>query len=303
MRKTLSDLLVESAKGDADFLVLSGDHGYALFDALRAYSSEQFINAGIAEQNMIGVAAGLAKAGMRPVVYGLAAFVPIRVLEQIKMDICFEGLPVIFLGDGAGFVYSTLGASHQCFEDVSALRAVGGIEIFCPSDRHELARCFAEAKNVNRPVYIRLCKADLGDVHAGPLHGDMPIDIVSIIERGSDVLCLATGSMVRLAKNVIEKHQLPIDLHSVVQLKGVNAEKIRQLCGERTRVITCEEHSVFGGLGSMVAEAVAGMGGFEFNMVGIRDRYSLECGTYAHLLRYHGLDEATLYNLFSRSEP
>src|SRR5687768_14953027 len=101
MRSRLSVLLVEAGQKSRQLLVLTGDHGYALFDAFRSAVPNQFINAGVAEQAMVGYAAGLAKLGFRPVVYGLAAFVPLRVVEFIKMDVCYEGLPVIFLGDGA----------------------------------------------------------------------------------------------------------------------------------------------------------------------------------------------------------
>src|SRR5687767_10621759 len=98
MRSVFSKSLVKAAQADPKVLLLTGDHGYALFDEFRQQVPQQFINAGIAEQNMVGVAAGLAKAGYKPIVYGLAAFVPIRVLEQIKMDVCYENLPVVFIG-------------------------------------------------------------------------------------------------------------------------------------------------------------------------------------------------------------
>ena len=117
---------------------------------------------------MVGVAAGLAKGGLRPVVYGLASFVPMRVLEQIKLDVCYEKLPVVFIGDGAGLVYSHLGSSHQCTEDVAALRAVPGMAILSPADADEMSACLALALRGNRPVYVRMGKADLGAVHLVP---------------------------------------------------------------------------------------------------------------------------------------
>ena len=113
MRDAFSTTLVDLAKNDERVLLLTGDHGYALFDEFRKQCPAQYINAGIAEQNMVGMAAGLARLGFRPFVYGLSAFVPVRVLEQIKLDVAHDDLPVVFLGDGAGFVYSHLGTSHQ----------------------------------------------------------------------------------------------------------------------------------------------------------------------------------------------
>jgi len=104
MRARLSATLVSIARADPKVLLLTGDHGYALFDEFRRECPAQYINAGVAEQNMVGVAAGLARSGFRPFVYGLSAFIPVRVLEQIKIDVAHDNLPVIFLGDGAGFV-------------------------------------------------------------------------------------------------------------------------------------------------------------------------------------------------------
>src|SRR3954471_14225775 len=110
MRTAFSKSLVEAAVADPRVVLLTGDHGYALFDEFRRLCPAQYLNAGVAEQNMVGVAAGLAKGGLRPIVYGLSACVPMRVLEQIKRDVCYESLPIVFIGDGAGVVYGQLGA-------------------------------------------------------------------------------------------------------------------------------------------------------------------------------------------------
>lgn len=293
MRPTLSGLLTRRALSDKRTLLLTGDHGYALFDEFRRNCPAQYINCGVAEQNMVGVAAGLAKAGFRPIVYGLAAFVPIRVLEQIKIDICLEDLPVMLLGDGAGFVYSTLGSSHQCFEDVAALRAVPNISIYSPADRAELDWVFAQASASSSASYLRLGKADLGDVHDGFSVGAEDA-FASVITGKGKSLCLATGSMVRPAKDVIEANNLPCDLASVFRLKNVSADALLGLCKDYARIITLEEHSLHGGLGSIVSEALAGKLLAEVKRVGIAERFSGECGSYAHLLTYHGLDRAAL---------
>src|SRR5262245_10186620 len=141
MRNAFARSLVQAAQADERLLLLTGDHGYALFNEFRQLCPRQYINAGVAEQNMVGVAAGLAKAGLRPVVYGLSAFIPMRVLEQIKLDVCYEQLPVVFVGDGAGLVYSTLGTSHQCTEDIAALRALPHMTLLSPADAFEMAAC------------------------------------------------------------------------------------------------------------------------------------------------------------------
>jgi transketolase len=294
MRATLSSLLTRRAQADSRTLLLTGDHGYALFDEFRRNCPAQYINCGVAEQNMVGVAAGLAKAGFRPIVYGLAAFVPIRVLEQIKIDVCLEDLPVMFLGDGAGFVYSTLGSSHQCFEDVGALRPMPNIALYSPADRTELAWCFGQATASSSASYLRLGKADLGDVHEGGFAPSAADAFYPVIAQGQDSLCLATGSMVKPAKDVIATHALGWDLSSVFRLKDISLDGLLSLCRGYSRVFTIEEHAVQGGLGSIVAEALAGKLTADVRRIGIEDRFSGECGSYAHLLKYHGLDPASL---------
>ena len=168
MRTAFANALIRAARADERIVLLTADHGYSLFDEFRRVCPHQYINAGVAEQNMVGVAAGLAKGGLRPVVYGLSSFVPIRVLEQIKLDVCYEALPVIFIGDGAGVVYSTLGTSHQCTEDIAALRALPNLSILSPADDLEMTACMRLALSADGPVYLRMGKADLGRVHAEP---------------------------------------------------------------------------------------------------------------------------------------
>ena len=152
MREAFSNALVRLALADPKVLLLTGDHGYALFDEFRKRCPGQYINAGIAEQNMVGMAAGLARVGFRPFVYGLAAFVPIRTVEQIKLDIAHDNLPVVLLGDGAGFVYSHLGTSHQSTEDIACSRAIPGLNVLSPADRFEMTACMNHAYAANGPV-------------------------------------------------------------------------------------------------------------------------------------------------------
>jgi transketolase len=302
MRRTLSALLIEAARADPEVLVLTGDHGYALFDELRKTRPDQYVNCGVAEQNMVGVAAGLAKAGFRPIVYGLASFIPIRVLEQIKLDLCYEGLPVILLGDGAGLVYSTLGASHQCFEDVAALRPLPNMSIFSPADRFELVWAFRQARQLSGPSYVRLGKADLGDVHAEPLPEEFDDCVCAVIDASHDNLCLASGSMVAVSKRVIENAGLDYDLYSVLKLKKIEPQRILDLSKGRRRIVVVEEHSIYGGLGSAVAEIIAGKINCSFQIGGILDRFTELCGTYAYLLSDHQLDETAILKLLRPDE-
>jgi transketolase len=288
MRQAFSQALVEAARSDPRVLLLTGDHGYALFDEFRHVCPGQYLNAGVAEQNMVGVAAGLAKGGFRPVVYGLSAFVPLRVLEQIKLDVCYEELPVLFIGDGAGVVYSTLGTSHQCTEDVAALRALPHLSILSPADAAEMTACMQLALRAAGPVYLRMGKADLGAVHRTPPR--LTWDALCPVRPGSGPLAwLATGSMVPTALAAASCwSEGPV--WSVPCLKPLAADELATICQRHQAVVVLEEHSVYGGLGSAVAEIAAERAPTLVCRIGIQDRFSKFCGTYNYLMQEHQLD-------------
>jgi transketolase len=293
MRPTFSRLIAEAAAADDRVLLLTGDHGYALFDEFRATRAGQYVNCGVAEQNMVGVAAGLAKTGFRPLVYGLSAFIPMRTLEQIKMDICYESLPVVLIGDGAGVVYGTLGASHQCAEDVAALRAVPHIAIHSPADRFELDYCFRTMLKADGPSYLRFGKADCGDIHAKA--PDIPVgDLLAVRAGGRDVGIVATGSMVsRAVKISDELGDIPV--WSVPCIEPFNRAQLLAACAPLRQVFVMEEHSTVGGLGSLVAEILAETGGrCRVKRLGIDKRFSELCGSYEYLMGYHGIALADL---------
>jgi transketolase len=291
MRATFSRLLTEAAKADENVLLLTGDHGYALFDEFRKACPGQYINCGVAEQNMVGVAAGLAKAGFRPVVYGLSAFVPMRVLEQIKIDVCYESLPVIFVGDGAGVVYAQLGASHQSTEDVAAVRALANIGIVSPCDRFELDYCWKHLLASSGPNYLRFGKADCGDVHAETPTAALG-SLLKVRDGNADWAIVATGSMVSKAV-VIADEMTDVAVWSVPSLAPFDAAQLLEIAKPLERIFVMEEHSTSGGLGSLVAETVSSVGGCEVVRFGTH-KFSELCGDYAYLMSYHGLGAAEL---------
>ena len=287
MRAAFSAALVKAATTDERVVLLTGDHGYALFDEFRKRCPDQYINAGIAEQNMVGVAAGLAKAGFRPIVYGLSAFVPVRVVEQIKIDVCYEKLPVIFTGDGAGLVYSTLGTSHQSFEDIACLRAVPYIDIMSPCDAHELTACMATALALAGPVYMRMGKADLGVVHAEA--PSLARGELVCVQRGeAPVHLIATGSMVKTACAI--GPQFDVSVWSAPWIKPLDGTQLGALAAASKAFVTLEEHSAAGGLGAAVLEAISETNPVPVLRIGVGERFSETCGSHAHAMREHGLD-------------
>lgn len=295
MRAAFSRAIVAAAKADPRVLLLTGDHGYALFDDFRRIAPEQFINAGVAEQNMVGVAAGLAKAGFRPIVYGLSAFVPIRVLEQIKLDVCYEKLPVVFIGDGAGLVYSSLGSSHQSTEDVAALRALPHIQILSPGDRYEMEYAMHEALRAARPTYVRMGKADQQDVHSHEVR--VPVGDLIELRAASrqDIAIVATGSMLNMALSLSDALGKP-SVWSAPSIAPLNDSQIGMIAQSCEALIVIEEHASIGGLGSAIAETVSEMLGHRPRVIrlGTPARFSEKCGSYSYLLTEHQMDLASL---------
>jgi transketolase len=290
MRSVLSEKIVSSAKEDSNFIVLSGDHGYALFDAIRKERPNQFINVGVAEQAMIGYAAGLAKTGFRPLVYGLSAFIPLRVLEQMKMDVCYSSLPVTFLGDGAGLVYSTLGSSHQCAEDLACLRPLPNMTIYSPCDAIELATCFDEARSLKGPAYIRIGKSDRPVVNKKSLESTLP----HVVHSGSKELCLiATGAMVSPAQEFGIKNDVTVI--SVPRIKPFS-DTIFEFGKKFKTWAVLEEHSRYGGLFSSVAERMCEQSHIRPRVVSLslQDKFAEHCGSYQYALSEHELSDQDL---------
>lgn len=292
MRTKLSDLITEAAVSDPRVIVLSGDHGYALFDAIRKARPDQFVNVGVAEQAMVGIAAGLAKNGFLPIVYGLSAFVPIRVLEQIKLDLCISKLPVILLGDGAGLVYSTLGSSHQCAEDVSALRPMPHIRIYSPADKHELEVAFREtresfAKPGAGPAYLRIGKSDRPEVHSKtPSNAEYTF----LTQKGARTLLVGTGSMASSAAELSKR--LGTDAVSVNRIKPFPAKLLPELSRYET-VYVIEEHHRSGGLFSTITEelceAPSSLKRPRIVSISLKDQFAERCGSHEYALSEHGM--------------
>jgi transketolase len=285
MRDVISKFLSDKATEDKNFFVLSGDHGYALFDELRKRAPNQFINTGVTEQAMVGCAAGMAKTGKKTVIYGLACFIPMRVLEFIKMNICYEQLPVIILGDGAGTVYTTLGASHQCGEDIACLKTLP-IKIFSPADKHEMKLCLEAASTLNMPTYIRIGKSDKPEVHTAL---SKLLTILPILKSTNETAIFATGSMVSTGKELAQKHNL--SLFSCPILSFNDSKEIIDSLKQFKNIITLEEHSIHGGLGSSIGDLISENGlNVKLKKFGITEYFTKGCGSYEYAIKFHKLD-------------
>jgi transketolase len=256
MRNEFADELTKLGDTDPRLVMLSGDIGNRLFDKFRGKHPSRFLNCGVAEQNMMGVAAGLALSGLRPIAYTITPFVTTRCLEQIRTDVCYHDAPVIVAAVGAGLAYAGLGPTHHSCEDISFLRSLPGMVVCCPGDAWEVRAALRAALQQDRPVYIRMGKK--GEPH---IHKDVPPGFAfgrAITMRdGADVCLVSTGNILPEAMHaaeLLEQHGHSTRVLSMHTVKPLDTAALAEAFGRFAVVATLEEHGPMGGLGSAVAE-------------------------------------------------
>ncbi len=299
MKKTYADSrdavfgeLYDIALGDKNVILLMGDTGVQKFVDFKKNIPSQFFNVGIAEQNMMSVAAGLALSGKHVFVFGISNFVTLRCFEQIKIDICSMNLPVTILGMGTGYCYSSDGFTHHVTEDVSTMRALPNITIWSPSDCMMMAQVVRLAYQMSRPSYIRI------DKELPPrIYDDRSQDFtdgLAILRSGNDLTIIATSIMVGKALGVVDelgKYDVHAGVVDLYRLKPINKELLAKVAQNSKRVVTLEEHTVCGGLGSIVCETLADCGVLlPIKVLGIRDKFRSEVGSREWIRSLDGLD-------------
>lgn len=290
MRQVFVDSLLRFAKDDPNVILITGDVGYGVLDRFAHELPRQFINAGISEQNMIGVAAGMSLRGRRVLAYSIANFATLRCLEQIRNDVCYHNLDVTIVSVGAGLSYGTHGYSHFAIEDVGCLRSFPNISIWNPADTAE-AQAIAELSLRRRgPHFVRLGKTEPGSIHEVPVDVEKPIEVV----RGEGLAVFSTGPIVNAVKTAInslnaEGHS--VGLYSFPCLHPMDRQLVRKYVTERRlgRIAVIEEHVETGGLNSIISEIIAGSGiATQVMPWGVAHR-SNEFGNREYLLELQGL--------------
>jgi transketolase len=292
MRNVFADEITRLGQADPRVVLLSGDIGNKLFDKFRAACPTRFYNCGIAEANMMGVAAGLALSGYRPVVYTIAPFTTTRCLEQIRVDACYNHAPVVIVGTGAGLSYAELGATHHSCEDIAILRVLPGMTVFCPADPLELRAGLGKALHSDGPVYVRLGKKGEPAIHPAPPALELGRAIT--VRPGSDVCLLSTGTMmpeVLRAADLLAEAGISARVESVHTVKPLDTERLAEVFASAGVVATIEEHSRIGGLNSAVAEWLVRQPGPQAQLVGfaVDDVFMHETGTQEYARRKFGL--------------
>jgi transketolase len=294
VRNAFAAALTECADADPSVVLLSGDIGNRLFDKYKERHRNRFLNCGVAEANMTGVAAGLALSGLRPITYTITPFVTTRCLEQIRVDLCYHHLPVTIVGVGAGLSYASLGATHHACEDIAFMRALPGMTVLCPADAHEVRGALRAALELDGPCYIRMGKKGEPVVHES--EPDFTIGESIVLRPGRHACMLATGTMVWSALEARDRLAgLGIDLEVVSfhSVKPLDTETLERVSAEYPLLVTLEEHSLIGGLGSAVAEWLADRAvptDTRLLRLGTKDHFPHEAGGQEHARKFHGLD-------------
>jgi len=328
MRTTFAKTLLALAKKDKRIMLLTGDLGYSVFEDFQKEVSRQYLNMGVAEQNMAGVAAGLAMEGLKPIIYSIVPFTTMRNFEQIRNDICYQNLDVKIVGVGAGFSYGPYGHTHHGLEDIGILRTLPNLVILTPGDPVEVRLATQAMMKYKGPAYLRIGKAGEPVLHKKTPQFAIGKGIV--MKEGSDVTIIATSTMLGRAMEVagaLEKVVPPdgrvsplrstrvlgasvkanadgaakrifprgvsffsVRVVSMPTIKPLDEKLILDSMKKTKVLVTLEEHSVIGGLGSAVAEVVAESGlPIKFKRIAVPDRFTKVIGLQEYMRKANGL--------------
>lgn len=259
-RQVICEVLMEHAKEDRDVVVLCSDsRGSASLAPFASAFPEQFIEVGIAEQNLVSISAGLAKCGKKPYAASPASFISTRSFEQAKVDVAYSNTNVKLIGISGGISYGALGMSHHSAQDIAAFASVPNMRVYLPSDRFQ-TKCLVEALlQDEKPAYIRVGRNPVEDVYE---QGNVPftMDKATFLSQGDDIAIIACGEMVKPAKDAAEILKAKGISAAVVDMycvKPLDEEAVIKAAQGANAVITVEEHAPYGGLGSMVSQVVA----------------------------------------------
>ena len=290
MRTAYLDTLYDLASKDKRVYALISDNGAIVYDKYRRDLASQYLNLGISEANMLGMAAGMASCGKIPFAYTIGAFLAYRAFEFIRNDICLQKQNVKIVGTGAGEVYSALGPTHHSTEDLGGLRSLPNLTIICPASPMEVKKATTAIYEYEGPVYLRLGTNKEPEIYNEDYSFEIGKGVT--VKKGRDVTLISTGSILKDVLDVVEKLQNEgiqarvINIHTI---KPIDREIILQAVEETGKIVTIEDHNIIGGLGSAVAEVIAESGkGVAFKRLGLQG-FSNGYGTYTLVKEMNGI--------------
>jgi len=290
MRSVFNRTLLEIAGKDERIFMILADIGYGEIEPFAEAFPGRFFNVGVAEQNMTGIACGVAMEGNIAVTYSIANFPTLRCLEQIRNDVCYHKANVKIVIIGGGLAYGALGVSHQSTEDLAIMRALPDMVVLAPSDFAEAEAAVYAMIEHEGPVYYRCGYKKEPDVHKGKI--DFEIGKAIQARDGKDVTLIGTGTITHRALqagDLLAKEGIEARVLSMHTVKPIDAGAILAAADETGAIVTVEEHNVIGGLGGAVAEVLAEAGsGVPFKRIGLPDTYVHSVGSHEWLLDKYG---------------
>lgn len=291
MRSAFVNTLTKLAKHDKNIWLITGDLGFSVLEDFEQKFPKQYLNIGVAEQNMVGVSAGLAMSGKTVFAYSITPFITLRCLEQIRNDVCLQNTNVKLVGIGAGFSYGQLGPTHHSIEDIAVTRALPNMTVICPGDPWEVEEATKAIAKTRTPAYLRIGKKGEPIINSGKSKFTIGRGIV--ISEGKDLTLVSTGNMLETAVSVgdqLSKKGLRARVVSMHTVKPLDKELLMESLRKTKAVFTLEEHSVIGGLGSAVAEVVAASDRkILFHSFGVDDKFTKMAGSQEYLRKVNGL--------------
>jgi transketolase len=294
MRSAFFRTLLQIAEGDERINLVVGDLGFGAVEPFARRFPDRFLNAGVAEQNMTGIAAGMALSGKIVFTYSIANFPTLRCLEQVRNDVCYHDANVKIVAVGGGFAYGALGMTHHATEDLAMMRALPGMVVVAPGDPVEVEHATRAIAAHPGPCYLRLGRAGEPTVHASGI--DFALGRAIRVRDGSDVTIVVTGGLLATAVSASDRLRaagLSVRVVSMHTTKPLDEAEILQAAQETRAILTLEEHSVVGGLGSAVAESLAesSKSKVPFKRLGLPSAFANEVGTQDYLRAIYGLTE------------
>ena len=276
---------------DKNIFFLTGDLGYNVLEEMQKEFPKRVINMGVAEQNMMSVAAGLALSGKKVYVYSIIPFATMRCYEQIRNDVCYNSADVTILGVGSGLSYGILSSTHFALEDIAIIRALPNITIFSPADEVEAILGVKELYKIKKPAYIRIGKKEEPKIYDRPYN--LKIGKGNILIEGSDIIIFSTGTImtdVIKAAEILRGKKIKATVVNIHTIKPLDKNLIIQESRFKKHAFVIEEHGKIGGLGSAIAESVCDVEDFpQLTLIGTEDKFIKDIGSQDYLRRVTGL--------------
>lgn len=292
MQKAYINSLYELMRKDKNVISVLSDSGTDYDELLKSEFPDQCVNLGIAEENVIGVAAGLAAGGKIPFVYTSGAFLAYRAYEFIRDDVCLQDNNVKIIGMGSGLAWSTLGPSHHTTEDISALRAIPNLVVLSPASPGELTALVKFAYKYRGPVYIRMGMSGEKEIYPEGCRFELQKNV--LLRKGEQLAFMVTGSIVNEvmeAADILENEGVSVTILNVPSIKPFDVESIVRIAASCEKLITVEEHNIYGGIGSIAAEIIAEQGlSLRLYRIGLKDCFGKGYGTLKEVRAENGLD-------------